>query len=468
MTGDLRRDSSKASTRTRGGDFLWVLGLITAVMFAFGFLGLTWSRAGQIWMLLAAGLAVVYFGRAKWGATDQAQRNLSDQTLAYERLRAVLNALPEPVILMRRNGEIDLANPATERLFGRSPGGTTSEGRHISTMLRAASVHEAVKRAFAEGTSQKANFVATGTVDRECQAYISPLNGSNEGAAETDDESRVVLVISDLTRERRLDTMRSDFIANASHELRTPLASMMGFIETLRGHAKDDPEAREKFLGIMESQAARMQRLVQDLMSLSAIELNEFQPPSEPVDLLGVLNEVKASLAPLEQQSGGRISLQADENLLIAGDRDQLIQLVQNLADNALKYAGEPPVVEIRLGRDLPPGMLSGGGSGGQRTGETPALVSAHLGVPIEQLVWVQFRDNGEGIAPDALPRLTERFFRVDVEQSKSKGGTGLGLAIVKHIVSRHQGGLQIESAPGHGSSFTCMFREYDGPAASP
>ena len=461
MTGGQTRGSGNMIARTRLGDFLWVLGLVTAVMLGFGFFGLTWSRAGQIWLALTAGLALLYFLLAKIDVNHPTQRNLTDQTVAYERLRAVLNALPEPVILMHRNGEIDLANPATELLFGRSLGGATSEGRHISTMLRAASVHEAVKRAFADGTPQKAIFVATGPVDRECQAYISPLKGLTETGAETEDESRVVLVISDLTRERRLDTMRSDFIANASHELRTPLASMMGFIETLRGHAKDDPEARVRFLSIMESQAARMQRLVQDLMSLSAIELNEFQPPSEPVDLLGVLNEVKASMAPLEQQYGGRISLQTDENLLIAGDRDQLIQLVQNLADNALKYAGEPPEVEIRLGRGLPPSMLSGAGSGGQRTGETPALVSAHLGVTVEQLVWVQFRDNGEGIAPDALPRLTERFFRVDVEQSKSKGGTGLGLAIVKHIVNRHQGGLQIESAPGKGSSFTCMFPGY-------
>ena len=233
---------------------------------------------------------------------------------------------------------------------------------------------------------------------------------------------------------------------------------MLGFIETLRGHAKDDPEVQERFLGIMHDNAERMLRLVRDLMSLSSIELNEHMPPLERIDALGVAEDVAASLAPVADEYDGTLSVDnrlPEGRSLVSGDRDELIQVVQNLADNALKYSGRKPEVTIRLGLGLPDAP----GPDAVRTGDTAPQIAARAGLKVDDLVYVQVRDKGQGIERADLPRLTERFYRVDVAESRSRGGTGLGLAIVKHIVNRHNGGLQIESSAGHGSSFTCFLR---------
>jgi two-component system phosphate regulon sensor histidine kinase PhoR len=222
--------------------------------------------------------------------------------------------------------------------------------------------------------------------------------------------------------------MRADFVANASHELRTPLAALSGFIDTLRGHARDDEEAREKFLGIMSVEAARMRRLIDDLLSLTRIEMNEHVPPHNRIQLDNVVRETAAALSPLARQDRITVEISTPANLPpVIGDRDELIQLFQNLMQNALKYGRENGHVWISCG-------------------QTP-----------DGQVFAAVKDDGEGIASSAIPRLTERFYRVDVKRSREKGGTGLGLAIVKHIVSRHQGRLQIESRLGEGSSFTVL-----------
>jgi two-component system phosphate regulon sensor histidine kinase PhoR len=221
--------------------------------------------------------------------------------------------------------------------------------------------------------------------------------------------------------------MRADFVANASHELRTPLAAVAGFIDTLRGHAKDDEAARENFLQIMGVQTARMSRLIDDLLSLTRIELNEHVPPQGRVGLEGVVREAVAALEPLARPDGIGIAIDAQPGLPpITGDRDELIQLFQNLIHNAIKYGREGGHVWVMVGFAEP-----------------------------EDQLFVAVKDDGEGIPPQAVPRLTERFYRVDVKRSRERGGTGLGLAIVKHIVSRHQGRLTIESKLGEGSTFT-------------
>jgi two-component system phosphate regulon sensor histidine kinase PhoR len=222
--------------------------------------------------------------------------------------------------------------------------------------------------------------------------------------------------------------MRADFIANVSHELRTPLAAVSGFIDTLRGHAKEDEPAREKFLDIMSVEAARMRRLIDDLLSLTRIEMNEHVPPEGQIQLDSVVREVVAALAPLARADHVAIEISGSaDQPPVLGDRDELIQLFQNLIHNAIKYSREDGHVWIS----------SGQAADGQ--------------------VFVTVRDDGEGIPSSAVPRLTERFYRVDVKRSREKGGTGLGLAIVKHIINRHQGRLQIESRQGEGSSFTVL-----------
>jgi two-component system phosphate regulon sensor histidine kinase PhoR len=224
--------------------------------------------------------------------------------------------------------------------------------------------------------------------------------------------------------------MRADFIANASHELRTPLAALLGFVETLQGTAKDDAAARTKFLNIMQAQATRMARLIDDLLSLSRIELNAHLKPNTPLDLAPIVRQVIDGLQTLARDRGVEIRIvQPPEPLLVLGDRDELFRALENLVENALKYGSAGKRVDITI-------------SGGKTRAGQPE-------------VRVAVRDYGPGIAPEHLPRLTERFYRVDVTDSRAQGGTGLGLALVKHILNRHGGRVSIESVLGEGATFT-------------
>jgi two-component system phosphate regulon sensor histidine kinase PhoR len=237
----------------------------------------------------------------------------------------------------------------------------------------------------------------------------------------------VILTFRDLTPLRRVEEMRADFVANASHELRTPLAALSGFIETLQGSARDDAKARERFLAIMQDQARRMARLIDDLLSLSRIELNAHRRPDTPADLVPIVRQVVDGLQTLARDRGVTVNIESAEALIVLGDRDELVRVFENLVENALKYGAAGKRVDI-------------------------ALAMVNDGEPEAQ---VSVRDYGPGIAPEHVPRLTERFYRVDVRESRAQGGTGLGLALVKHILNRHRGKLSIESTPGAGATFT-------------
>jgi two-component system phosphate regulon sensor histidine kinase PhoR len=257
-----------------------------------------------------------------------------------------------------------------------------------------------------------------------------------------------MLVLRDETDARRTERMRADFLANASHELRTPLASLTGFVETLRGHAKDDPEARDRFLAIMAEQAARMGRLVNDLLSLSRIELDEHVPPSGEADLVRVTRDVADALKPLAEARGVAVRIEAPAGgLPLSGDRDQLAQVAQNLLDNALKYSPAGSAVRVRLEQAASADAAS---AAGRADSVAVSLLSPDSrGGPYAVL---RVTDEGAGIARRHLPRLAERFYRVEGQRGD---GTGLGLAIVKHIVNRHRGGLRVESAEGVGTTFS-------------
>lgn len=243
----------------------------------------------------------------------------------------------------------------------------------------------------------------------------------------------VLVQFRDLSEQDLLAQMRSDFIANASHELRTPLTSLKGFIETLQGPASNDAAARERFLGIMSTQSARMTRILDDLLSLSRIEMRAHLPPAGSVQLNAVLREVAQSLEPLSNEAGITLALDVpSEGMAVRGDHDELVQVFQNLIHNAIKYGTSGGKVEITLARDV------------AAKGSRPRAR-------------VTVADDGPGIAAEHLPRLTERFYRVDTASSREKGGTGLGLAIVKHILNRHRGDLRIASEVGKGSTFTVL-----------
>jgi len=237
--------------------------------------------------------------------------------------------------------------------------------------------------------------------------------------------------------------MRADFVANASHELRTPLAALSGFIETLQGSARDDAAARERFLGIMQAQATRMARLIDDLLSLSRIELSAHVRPQHPVDLAPIVRQVADGLQTLARDREIQINIETPgEPLIVQGDRDELIRVFENLVENALKYGGSGKQVDI--------GFVHGQAADG----------GPEIGVAV--------RDYGPGIAPEHLPRLTERFYRVDVVESRAQGGTGLGLALVKHILNRHRGRLEIESRMGDGATFTVRLPRAQATPAQP
>jgi two-component system, OmpR family, phosphate regulon sensor histidine kinase PhoR len=328
-------------------------------------------------------------------------------------LAALIDALPEPALLVDRGSNVIAGNVPAAAAFGR-----IRVGEAISFTVRNPQIIEAI-RAAAAGRAQRFEINERFPVERALEAYVAPVVFAHELP------ELFLLSFRDLTQERRLAQMRTDFVANASHELRTPLASLLGFIDTLQGPARDDAAAREKFLKIMSEQARRMSRLIDDLMSLSRIELGLHLQPQTRVDLAGIVAQVCDSMTPLAHEQDVKLRLQRDvAEVYVLGDRDELIRVFENLVENALKYAASGKRVEVAL-----------------RAAAGDAVVSV--------------RDFGPGIAPEHLPRLTERFYRVDVEKSRGQGGTGLGLALVKHILARHRGTLAIESELGKGAIFT-------------
>jgi len=356
-----------------------------------------------------------------------ATRRLKRRERDFDGLEGALDALPGPLLQLTNERQIVRANRAAEKMFGGN-----LEDRDLAGVMRSPSLLAALSRAVEERVGQDMQFVLPAPIERSFAARVEPLSKpARDGTA-------LVLALVDLTSIQRADQMRVDFVANASHEIRTPLATLIGFIETLRGPAKDDAEAREKFLTIMESHAQRMARLVDDLLSLSRIEMNEHTPPSGEADLAGIIEAVRDQL---EWQAKKRdVTVELDikaEARAVLGDADELTQLFQNLVSNAIKYGDQGSTVTVHA-----EAVVDAPGTVGWRLADHGAIA-------------ISIQDQGDGIPREHLPRLTERFYRVDTARSRELGGTGLGLAIVKHIVSRHRGALNIDSEAGVGSTFT-------------
>jgi two-component system phosphate regulon sensor histidine kinase PhoR len=246
----------------------------------------------------------------------------------------------------------------------------------------------------------------------------------------------VMMSFEDINSIEQAEQMRRDFVANVSHELRTPLTALLGFIETLQGPAKSDPTAQDRFLSIMQSEATRMERLVKDLLSLSRVEGEERIRPKEQLDVIGLLNSVLDALGPTAKAAGVTFASSIPvAECLVLGDEDQLRQVFTNLIENAIKYGAKQGTVQLTV----------------TTSDHDPSLRGAGVRIDI--------KDDGDGIDPVHIPRLTERFYRVDTHRSRELGGTGLGLAIVKHIINRHRGRLRIESKPGEGSCFSVILQ---------
>ncbi|HEY1722654.1 MAG TPA: ATP-binding protein [Magnetospirillaceae bacterium] len=337
----------------------------------------------------------------------------------------LFDSLPGPTFLLNAQRRITRVNRAARTLFGEK-----LRERDLATVLRNPPLLDAVERAMQGGPGDAVEFTLPGGPDGVFRAVIEPL------PKPAVDGTLAVVALHDVTELKRVERMRADFVANASHELRTPLAALLGFIETLQGPAKDDREAHERFLGIMHEQAARMSRLVADLLTLSRIELSEHSRPQGRADLGPILKRVAEALEIHARNKRMRIQVDFPMDLpSVNGQDDELSQIFQNLVDNAIKYGRDGTDVEIKacISADPPPAY--------------PERAARAIAVSV--------RDRGEGIARENLPRLTERFFRIDTARSRRLGGTGLGLAIVKHSINRHRGALVIDSTQGEGSTFT-------------
>jgi len=408
--------------------------------------------------VFTAGLALLSRRPRRSGPAEAASP--ADDAARMLDFQAALEALPDPVLVVTATERDDVVGHRVA--FANAPAREflriQRDGAILVTAVRNPEVLEAVDQALFEGVERTAAYETGGVQDRFWRAWTRPLPPGPRGLR------RGLLYMRDETDARRMEQMRADFLANASHELRTPLASLTGFIETLRGHARDDAGARDKFLGIMQAQAERMSRLIADLLSLSRIELNEHIPPGGSSDLSAVAMDVADALAPLAREKGVRLDLVTPPLgvALVSGDRDQLVQVAQNLIDNALKYTPADSSVEIEVTADLTVDQALAA----RRAGTAKLSLLTPDRAEAARYALLRVRDHGPGISRQHLPRLTERFYRVEGQKSGDRMGTGLGLAIVKHIVNRHRGGLMVESTPGDGAAFSVYFPLGDDEAA--
>ena len=430
---------------------LGVLGLTPPIAAVLAWAGLSLLAAAVAGLMLADVGALARHVEAAAGSDDEARQRPAPAGLLTQELAAsverqtrlgaegrarltseraelerALDALPEPLLLLDGERRVVRANRAATSLLG---GEVT--GRHISASLRNPQLIEAVEQTIEGGGGRDIEFTLQAPVERTFAARVEPLPEPRESGA------AVLLALVDFTAVRRTDQMRADFVANASHEIRTPLATLMGFIETLQGPARDDADARERFLTIMDQHGKRMARLVEDLLSLSRIEMNEHTPPTDRVPLPSLLSHVRNTLAWQAERRGVTVAINSHDDLPpVIGDGDELTQVFLNLVDNAIKYGDDRGTVRVEAHQ------VADAEAAGWRASKDGAVA-------------VSVADRGAGIPREHLPRLTERFYRVDKARSRELGGTGLGLAIVKHIVNRHRGALTIDSTPGEGSTFT-------------
>ena len=391
--------------------------------------GLVWW--GFLAYPLAILLGLVVVGGAVW-AGSRAPIILPPATEKVDTLvaGAVLDVLRDAIVLLDGKGNVLAAHRAAYSVLG-----DALKDKPLMLTLRQPDAVEAVRRVLdGKAPTAEAEIEFSGSVRRTYSLEVEGLSGGGIGPI------RAAAALHDVTALKAVEEMRADFVANVSHELRSPLSSLSGFIETLQTTAKDDGQARKKFLGIMEGEAGRMARLIDDLLSLSQIESNEHVRPTNRVDMVRLIGGVADALVPTAKKRGITVDVEVPSHLPdVIGDEDQLVEVFQNLMENAVKYGAEGSPVTV----------------GFEAIARMPGLGRAGVRISVV--------NRGEGIASQHLPRLTERFYRIDKGRSRAMGGTGLGLAIVKHIVSRHRGRLEITSEHGGATCFSVTLPAADG-----
>ncbi|ADP71607.1 histidine kinase [Rhodomicrobium vannielii ATCC 17100] len=401
----------------------WLVLLAAAVIGLLSlFHGLPLAAPTAAILTFVAGAAFIPASRARLRYDAVSVDRAKEETLAVA--KPIADALPDPAILLARDGTILAFNGKARDLFD-----GLKNGAHISSATRSPQVLDAVMECGPVNRQQTVTFSERVPVERHMAATVSWL------VLPSDAGPSILVYLRDLTEQRRLDQLRADFIANASHEIKTPLASLSGFIQTLHGAARHDEAARDRFLPIMAKQAERMARLIDNLMSLSRVEMRAHLKPQGEVAIAELVEQACEALEPMAAEADVTVAVESEVgDVTVLGDRDELTQVFINLVHNAIKYGGNGGSVQVKLKR--------------QRSGS-------------QDMIAISVEDDGPGILGQHLPRLTERFYRVAGAAGHEKGGTGLGLAIVKHVVNRHRGELRIASEVGSGSKFTVLLAEH-------
>ncbi len=354
------------------------------------------------------------------------------ETVITER-EILVDTLPDILIMTNDDKMIVRTNRAARNIFGQN-----LAGRNLRDIIPNDKLINAITAVVEDIQGQEIEFHLPDPAPRDFQAIIERFPIPSAGGIS------IVITMTDITSQKRIQRMRADFVANASHEIRTPLASIIGFIETLRGPAKDDERARDEFLKVIAEQAERMSKLLNDLLSLSKIEMNAHNVPTGRVDLLRIIRGEKQHFEWACKQKNVNIRMKLSDTIPpTRGEDEELAQVVRNLLGNAIKYTmpDTDVVISTKLTTQMP---------------DDPIFRS------LKRAIVFSVQDQGEGIPAEHIPRLTERFYRVDSARTRKVGGTGLGLAIVKHVLNRHHGVLHIDSVVGEGSTFSIYLPVYE------
>nr|WP_321454487.1 ATP-binding protein [uncultured Cohaesibacter sp.] len=401
----------------------------TLLISAIGLIWIAVQDEGEMWragvVFIGIILATMFFPRRRKVTRLKARVEARRRAIVPDvHMRKLAAALPDPCFILDRRGIVRFANKPGSTIFG-----NLKEGDPLSFRIRQPDMLAALDNVLDGGPIEKVDYTLKSHSERFYETWVTPIHMNTDSKAGERPEF-ILMLLHDQTEQKNIARMRADFVANASHELRTPLASVIGFIETLQGPAKDDSVARDRFLSIMLDQSERMSRLVSDLLSLSRIEMRAHVLPDTKVDLSKIMCHVVDSLSPLAEDLDVTINKKdLEDDLWVAGDRDELVQVFENLVENAIKYGKSGKKIDISY---------------------------SNIADPADDTAYhvLSVKDYGPGISQEHLPRLTERFYRVDVASSREQKGTGLGLAIVKHILTRHRGRLLVESQPGEGATF--------------
>jgi two-component system phosphate regulon sensor histidine kinase PhoR len=423
----------------------WLIG--SFLLFSF------WPQPMSVWVIL---WGFAFLGAILWLMglpkrwLEREPRPTDESDLVAQRTslsRSMLDLVSYPVLLVNADERVIGSNRMARVRF-RGLGDNVP----LISVLRSPEIHDALSEVLHGGrASADVRYQIAGSDEEYVRALFAGVDLGDFGRC-------AMLELHDDSEAQRAMRARSGFLANASHELRTPLASLSGFIETLRGHARDDPAARDHFLSIMSDQAERMRRLIDDLLSLSRIEQNEHVAPRGKHNLLEIIHDVRDSLRP--QASAHVVTLEAFDDaggLAIIGDRDEVVQVIQNLLDNAIKYAPASSEITVKVESALSRTQARAA-PGFDDVADAPGVLLVAPSDQVEEFVGVMIRDRGNGIPRANLPQLAHRFFRVTEGRAKGPSGTGLGLAIVKHVMMRHRGSMSVASMEGLGTAFRVCF----------